>query len=82
MAGDCQKLYEGKTMERIHGNLEATTLWVWYDLITGVGSDHDGIMNVATTHSQKTIGPAEPGGQMVVEQWMMMYRGNDKNDIS
>jgi hypothetical protein len=43
-------------MGQIHGNLDATTLWVWYDLVTGVGSDHDGIKNEATTQSLKTTG--------------------------
>jgi hypothetical protein len=43
-------------MDRIHGNLEATTLWVWYDLVMGVGSDHDGIKNEATTQSLRTVG--------------------------
>ncbi|MDD1695993.1 MAG: hypothetical protein LUQ54_03760 [Methanoregula sp.] len=43
-------------MTRIHGNLEATTLWVWYDLVNGVGSDHDGIKNEATTQSLKIVG--------------------------
>ena len=60
-------------MRRIHGNLEATTLWVWYDLVTGVGSDHDGIKNEATTQSLKIIGLDQSESEKNIVEWVKMH---------
>lgn len=59
-------------MDQIHGNMDATTLWVWYDLITGGSSDHDGIKNEATTQSLKTTG-SDQTGETIIAQWMTRF---------
>jgi hypothetical protein len=46
---------------------------VWYDLVTGVGSDHDGIKNEATTQSLKMIGPDQSESKKDILQWVKMH---------
>lgn len=82
MAGDYQKYCTRGKMERIHGSLEATTLWVWYDLVTGVGSDHDGIKNEATMQRMKTIRPDQSENEKPIFQWVKMHESGDCHDIS
>jgi hypothetical protein len=69
-------------MKQIHGSLEATTLWVWYDLVTGVGSDHDRIKNEATTQRMKTIGPDQSESEKPIFEWVKMHELGDYHDIS
>jgi len=60
-----RKYSEGmKKMPQIRDNLKATTLQVWYDLVTSGCSTDEGIKNEATTQTQRTRRAVQQGNEV------------------
>ena len=60
-------------MTQIPENLKATTLLVWYDLVTGGYSVHDRIKNEATTKSLNIRDTVQSGEEMNIAECAAIY---------